>query len=112
MPEIKVNKDRAAKAAGDWSLLATELADYLVKKGVPFRKAHEIIGRIVALCIERQTGFVELPLADFRKFSPAFQKDVFDALDLRKAIDARKATGAPSTANVVAQLKKWRKLLK
>jgi argininosuccinate lyase len=47
-----------------------------------------------------------------RKLSPAFQKDVFGALDVRKSIDARKTTGAPSTANVAAQLKKWRKLLK
>ena len=112
LPEIKVNESRAAEAAGDWSLLATDLADYLVKKCVPFRKAHEIVGKAVALCIERQIGFAELPLADFRKLSPAFQKDVFDALDVRKSIDARKAAGAPSTANVAAQLKKWRKLLK
>ncbi|HWB60788.1 MAG TPA: argininosuccinate lyase [Chthoniobacteraceae bacterium] len=112
MGEITVNEARAAEAVADWNLLATDLADYLVKKGVPFRKAHEIIGKAVALCIERGTGFAELPLADFRKLSPAFQKDVFDVLDVRKSIDARKAAGAPSTANVVAQLKKWRKLLK
>lgn len=112
MGEITVNEARVADAVADWNLLATDLADYLVKKGVPFRKAHEIIGKTVALCLERKTGFAELPLAEFRKLSPAFGKDVFDALDVRKSIDARKATGAPSTANVVAQLKKWRKLLR
>ncbi len=111
MLEIKVNEPRAAEAVADWNLLATDLADYLVKKGVPFRKAHEIIGKTVALCMERGIGFTDLPLADFRKLSPVFGKDVFEVLDVRKSIDARKTTGAPSTANVVAQLKKWRKLL-
>jgi argininosuccinate lyase len=111
MLEIKVNEPRAAEAVDDWNLLATDLADYLVLQGVPFRKAHEVIGKTVALCLERQVGFAELSLADFRELSPAFKKDVFEVLDVRKSIDARKATGAPSTANVVAQLKKWRKLL-
>ncbi len=89
MGEVSVNEARAAEAVADWNLLATDLADYLVKKGVPFRKAHEIIGKAVALCLERGTGFAEIPLEDFRKLSPAFQKDVFESLDVRKSIDAR-----------------------
>ena len=112
MSEVTVNEARAAEAVADWNLLATDLADYLVKKAVPFRNAHEIIGKAVALCLERGVGFAELSLQDFRKLSPAFQKDVFDTLDVRKSIDTRQATGAPSSANVAAQLKKWRKLLK
>lgn len=111
MLEIKVDEPRVAQASGDWSLLATDLADYLVKHGVPFRKAHEIVGKTVALCLERQTGFTELSLEDFQKISPAFQADVFEVLDTQKSIDARTATGAPSARNVEAQLKKWREAL-
>jgi len=110
--EIKVDESRVAEAVADWNLLATDLADYLVKQGVPFRKAHEIIGKTVALCLERKTGFADLSLEDFRKLSPAFKKDVFDVLDVKKSINAREAMGAPSTKNVAAQLKKWRELLK
>jgi argininosuccinate lyase len=111
MLEIKVDEPRAAEAVGDWNLLATDLADYLVKRGVPFRKAHEVIGKAVAVCVERQIGFSELPLTDFQMLSSAFHADVYEIFDVQKAIDARTATGAPSTANVEAQLKKWREAL-
>jgi len=112
MLEIKVDESRAAEAVSDWNLLATDLADYLVKKGVPFRKAHEIIGKTVALCLERKSGFADLSLEDFQKLSPAFKKDIYEVLDVQKSIDARQAVGAPSRKNISAQLKKWRGLLK
>src|SRR5207302_9282875 len=66
--EVKVNAARAADAVSDPMLLATDLADYLVKRGVPFRHAHEIIGKLVAHCVENQTSFPKLSLADFQKF--------------------------------------------
>jgi len=112
MLEIKVDEARVTEAVADWNLLATDLADYLVKHGVPFRKAHEIIGKTVALCIEKQVGFSDLLLKDFQQLSPAFKKDVYEVLDVRKSIDARVAVGAPSSANVAVQLKNWRKILK
>jgi argininosuccinate lyase len=111
MLEIKVDESRVAEAVGDWNLLATDLADYLVKRGVPFRKAHEVIGKAVAVCVERRIGFSELTLEEFQMLSSAFHADVYEILDVKKSIDARTAVGAPSTANVEAQLKKWREAL-
>jgi argininosuccinate lyase len=109
--EIKVNTARAAEAVSDPMLLATDLADYLVLKGVPFRQAHEIIGKVVALCIDTGRSFPQIDLATFQSFSPAFGHDLFAVLDLRRALEARQAPGAPSLANVRAQLERWRGLL-
>jgi argininosuccinate lyase len=109
--EIKVNAARAAEAVSDPMLLATDLADYLVRRGAPFRQAHEIIGKLVAHCIAEGKSFPQLDLAKFQTFSPLFGADVFEALDLRRALDARQAPGAPSRANVRAQLDRWRALL-
>jgi argininosuccinate lyase len=111
MLEIKVDEPRVAEAVGDWNLLATDLADYLAKRGVPFRNAHEVIGKAVAVCVERRIGFSELTLEEFQMLSSAFHADVYEILDVKKSIDARTAVGAPSTANVEAQLKKWREAL-
>jgi argininosuccinate lyase len=105
--EIKVNAARAAEAVSDPMLLATDLADYLVRAGIPFRQAHEIIGKLVAHCIATGRSFPQLDLANFQSFSPAFGPDVFEALDLRRALNARQAPGAPSQANVRAQLDRW-----
>jgi argininosuccinate lyase len=109
--EIKVNPARALEAVSDPMLLATDLADYLVRAGVPFRQAHEVIGKLVAHCISSGKTFPQLDLSTFQSFSPAFGPDVFDALDLRRALDARRAPGAPSPANVRAQLERWAGLL-
>jgi argininosuccinate lyase len=109
--EIKVNTARAAEAVSDPMLLATDLADYLVRAGVPFRQAHEVIGKLVARCIASGKSFPQLDLATFQSFSPAFGKDVFEVLDVRRALDGRQATGAPSAANVRAQLDRWKQAL-
>jgi argininosuccinate lyase len=108
LSEIKVNKGRAADAVSDPMLLATDLADYLVRAGLPFRQAHEVIGKLVAHCLETGRSFPQLDLATFQTFSPLFGPDVFGVLDLRRALDARQATGAPSLANVRAELDRWR----
>jgi len=109
--QLEINASRAAISVGDPMLLATDLADYLVRAGVPFRQAHEIIGKLVAQCIETGRGFSQLDLAAFQSFSPLFGQDVFEVLDLRRALEARQAPGAPSPANVRAQLERWRKEL-
>ncbi|MEI6352097.1 MAG: argininosuccinate lyase [Verrucomicrobiota bacterium] len=109
--EIQVNEGPAAAAVSDWNLLATDLADYLVLHGVPFRKAHEIIGKTVALCLERGAGFAELALEDYQALSLAFEPDVFEILNVHRSIDARTNVGAPGSNNVQAQLKHWRSVL-
>jgi argininosuccinate lyase len=108
---IKVNTARAAAAVADPMLLATDLADYLVRAGIPFRQAHEIIGKLVAHCIETNLTFPELDLATFQSFSPAFTQDIFQSLDLRRALDARQSIGSPSHSNIQAQLSRWRLIL-
>ena len=108
---IELERANCSEAVEDANLMATDLADYLVKKGVPFRKAHEVIGRSVALCAERKQGLRELSLADYQSLSPVFEADLFERLDATKSLEARTNPGAPSPKNVEAQLKKWQELL-
>ena len=105
---IRANPEACARAVADPLLLATDLADYLVKRGVPFRHAHEVIGRAVALAAERRCPLPQLSLADFQALSPAFAEDLFDCFDLTRAMSARTAIGAPSPENIAAQLARWR----
>lgn len=108
---MDVNRERTAAAASDPLLLATDLADYLVKHGVPFRHAHEVIGKLVAHTIAERRSFHELGLAEYRQFSEAFQADVFDVLKMDTAMAARMGIGAPSPANVAARITHWRREL-
>jgi argininosuccinate lyase len=110
--EIEVDSSRSRLAASDPVLLATDLADYLVLAGLPFRQAHEVVGKLVAYCIERNCGFPELKLEEFRQFSEKFGPDVFLVLNLDRAIDSRTAIGAPSRKNVAAALEAWNAILR
>ncbi|MEZ5387027.1 MAG: argininosuccinate lyase [Prosthecobacter sp.] len=108
---MDVNSVATTEAASDPMLLATDLADYLVNHGVPFRQAHEVIGKLVAYSIEQKRAFGEMKLDEFRQFSEAFEADVTACLNLETALQARKGIGAPSPDNVKAQLSRWRKVL-
>jgi argininosuccinate lyase len=108
---MDVNRGKTTAAASDPMLLATDLADYLVNHGVPFRQAHEVIGKLVAYSIEQKRGFGEMTLAEFQQFSSAFEADVTACLNLETALAARKGIGAPSPQNVKAQLARWRTTL-
>jgi argininosuccinate lyase len=108
----KVNAAACAAAVADPMLLATDVADYLVNRGVPFRMAHEAVGKAVALCTQRGCDLPQFTLADWRALSPAFEKDVAKCFDLRAAMSARKGIGAPSPKNVAAQLARWKKILR
>lgn len=111
MAVAKVREDRTAEACSDPFLLATDLADYLVLKKVPFRDAHEIIGKLTAYSIQEEREFGDFSLDEFQKFSSAFQGDVYRVLDVKTALRARKATGAPSPANAKKQISRWQKRL-
>jgi argininosuccinate lyase len=112
IPEIEVDSQRTREAANDPGLLATDLADYLVLRGLPFRHAHEVIGKLVAYSIEQKRGFADLTLDEFQRFSEIFQPDLFAVLDLDRAIDRRTATGAPSRKNVAGALEAWNAILR
>ncbi len=90
---------------------ATELADYLVRKGVPFRKAHEIVGKIVAYCIDHHLLLSDLPLKTLHTFSPAFDDDVVEFLNPEKSPARKKSAGSTSPKEVLKQLSKWKRLL-
>ena len=108
----EIDSRRMRHAAGDPGLLATDLADYLVMRDVPFRQAHEIIGKLVAYSLEQNQGFDRMSLEEFRQFSSAFGPDVFEVLNLDRAIDSRTGIGAPSRKNVAAALEAWNAILR
>ncbi|MCX7903070.1 MAG: argininosuccinate lyase [Caloramator sp.] len=83
---LKVNKDKLLKAVEDGYLNATEVADYLVNKGVPFRDAHEIVGRIVLYCEAKEKSINELSLEEFKVFSIFFEEDIYDFIDYYKIL--------------------------
>jgi len=107
----KVNATRAAEAVRDPLLLATDLADYLVRKGVPFREAHEVVGKLVGEAARTGVPLNELPAETYREASAAFGDDVAQVFDIPTALAARKAAGAPSAANVRARLEHWKAAL-
>ena len=74
---------------------ATDAADYLVGKGVPFREAHGIVGRLVLYCIEKNTSIDKLPLSEMREISDRFEEDIYDAVSLQTCVDKRLTIGAP-----------------
>lgn len=108
---MEVNETRTRAATSDPMLLATDLADYLVNHGVPFRQAHEVIGKLVAHSIAEKVAFADIPLAKYQEFSPAFEADLFDCLNLETALAARKGIGAPSPKNVAEQIAFWKEAL-
>ncbi|QIF00855.1 argininosuccinate lyase [Roseimicrobium sp. ORNL1] len=108
---MEVNRPKTIAATADPLLLATDLADYLVLKGVPFRHAHEVIGKLVAHCGQTGKTFLELSTADYRQFSEVFDDSVHDLLKVDVALAARKGAGAPSPQNVAARLSHWRNVL-
>jgi len=112
LPELKINRERMEAAANDPNLLATDHAEYLVKKGVPFREAHEIVGALVANAVAQGTKLNAIALADLKKLSPLFDVDVVDVFDVRRSLVARRAVGAPSPENVKAQIKAWHERLR
>lgn len=108
LPELKINRDRMEAAASDPNLLATDLAEYLVKKGMPFREAHEIVGKLVAHAGAKETPLDQVPLAEMKKLSPLFDSDFASVFDICRSLSERRAIGAPSPENIAAQIKRWR----
>ncbi len=92
---MKFCKDRMAKSAMNGFTNATDAADYLVGKGVPFRDAHGIIGRLVLYCIEKDTSIDALSLEELRSISDKFDEDIYDAISLKTCVEKRLTIGAP-----------------
>lgn len=101
---MKVKKENMRKGAGLGFTNATDVADYLVKKGMPFRNAHEVVGEIVLQCIKDNKMIEELTMEEFKSFSPSFEEDIYHAIDLLTCVEERKVIGGPSTESVKIQI--------
>jgi argininosuccinate lyase len=108
---LTVNKERAAAAASSGYMNATELADYLVRKGMPFRDAHETVGRVVMRAIESGRELDQLSVAELREFSPLIAEDVHLALSLEQTLRSKSQTGGTSPESLSAALAEAREFL-
>ena len=108
---MTVREDNLLRAAREGFINATDLADYLVKKGLPFRTAYKISGNLVAKCIAEKTVLETLPLEAYKEFSPLFEADVYEAIDLRTCVEKRISAGGPTAASVEAQIARVKKAL-
>ncbi len=97
---LRLRPDRAAEALKAGYLNATDLADYLVRKGLPFRQAHEVVGKLVGYLDAHGGGLEDLPLETLRNFSGLIEADVYPVLDLRAGVAARRAIGGPNPESV------------
>jgi len=108
---ITIHRETMRRAAEDGFITATDLADYLVRKGMPFRQAHEVVGRAVLRAIELQCGLGGMPLAEYKQLSPLIRDDVYEALSVEASVSRRTSQGGTAPANVkkrLAMLKKKR----
>jgi len=108
---MKVRKGNMLKGAKGGFTNATDVADYLVKKGVPFREAHAIVGRMVFYAIEKDMSLDELTLDEFKEFSENIEEDVYDAISMETCVNDRKITGGPAKETVLLAIEKAKKEL-
>jgi len=106
-----VNATACRAAAGDSALLATDLAEYLVRRNVPFRQAHHAVGRVVALAEKLGIGLHELSLEELQTIEARFGADALDLFDVKNALAQRQGVGGPGPKEVQRQLTRWRKTL-
>ncbi len=106
LPRVRFNKKKMEETASEGYTLATDLAEYLVRKGVPFREAHETVGRIVRYAIEKNLPLEALTLDELKSFSSLIEPDIYDSIDPKKAITSR-----TSPEEVMRQIRRWKAAL-
>ena len=106
---ISFNKDIMAKSAMKGFTNATDAADYLVKKGIPFRDAHSYIGRLVLVCIEKDCSIEDLSIAELKEICDKFDEDVYDAISLKTCVERRLTKGAPGA--IKESIDRYKKLI-
>jgi argininosuccinate lyase len=102
---------RVNEVALDGHMNATELADYLVRKGMPFRDAHEVVGKVVMRAIDLKTQIEDLKIEELQKFSSLIETDVYEALSVEQTINAKSQTGGTARASVMESLARARHAL-
>lgn len=108
---MRINKQNMRAAAAKGFINATDCADYLVKKGMPFRDAYKITGKLVAFCIDKGITLETLPIDEYKSLSELFDNDVYDAINLENCVNLRKSEGGPSPESVVKQIEQVRAML-
>ena len=109
---MRVNEERMAQAVTKDFSNATDMADYLVKKGLPFRQAHEVVGKCVRYCIDHGKWLIDLSLDEFKQFSPLFESDILEAIKVETCVSARNSYGGTSYTQVGQQVETVRKIIK
>lgn len=109
---MKIKKEVMRKGAAGGFTNATDVADYLVKHGIAFRNAHEIVGEIVIYCINKNKAIDELSLNELKSFSHIFEEDIYNSIDLLTCVEERQVIGGPSTKSVKIQLDRLAKFIK
>ncbi len=112
VPNLSTNKDKMYQAAKQGYATATDLADYLVKRGMAFRDAHEVVGNTVAFAIEQGRDLSECTLAELQQFDPRIEADVFEVISLEGSLNARDITGGTATEQVRFQINACREMIK
>jgi argininosuccinate lyase len=105
---MQINSDRMRVAAARGFSTATDVADYLVRKGLPFRQAHEVVGKTVRYCVESGKDIPALSLAEFRQFSSQIEADIYDFVTLEASVNSRKATGGTAREAVEREIARAR----
>jgi argininosuccinate lyase len=112
LPKLKVNRMAMEKAASSGFLNATDMADYLVTKGMAFRDAHRCVGEVVRYAMDQNKELQELSLSDLKKFSKAFEEDIFEILTLQQMVSRRVSPGGTAKENVVNAINEAQEALK
>ncbi len=100
---MTVKTGNMKSAASKGFINATDCADYLTKKGLPFRDAYKVAGTLVGLCLEKDITLDFLDLSEYQKVCPLFEEDIYQAIDLKTCVDTRKSYGGPSSESVMLQ---------
>jgi len=111
VPNLQVNKESMYQAAKQGFATATDLADYLVNKGLPFRDSHEVVGIAVAYAIDKGKDLSECSLDELKEFHDSIEQDVFDVLTLEGSVNLRNITGGTAPDQVRIQIEQCRKLI-
>lgn len=106
---MKVRKERMLSGAKGGFTNATDVADYLVKKGLPFRDAHAVVGKMVAYCLDRGAALDELTMEEYKEFSQLFDNDVYTEISLETCVNQRKIPGGPAPETMKAVIEKYKK---
>ena len=104
LKNIKINTDQMEKEARQGFFASTDLVDYLVERGVPFREAHQLLGRMVKYCLEEGKRFENLTLEEYGHFSPLFEKDVFERMGLKRCVFGKNSAGGTGKRSLKAQM--------